>query len=306
MPVHRPAVKRFLDGPLLAPPDLSMVLLVREDDDTTAGPMPTVAVGEIPHLVKELSNVGIRSVKVFAGSRLRDSRASQGASPHGLMMRAIRAAKEADEQIAVMTETCLCAHTDTGECYLGGVAGVIDMAATAEAMALQAVAQAEAGADIVGPAAMMPGTTSAVRAALDDSGHKDVAIMPHLILDSVLYEGYRTAMGAAPASGTRAFQIPAGQSDTAVQAGVGFLDEGADMLLLEPAAFTVDTLLRIKAQRPMPLMPFSVSGEYLRLTRETDDGRDVDPLVELFTMLKRSGADRIITYAALDVARSLG
>ncbi|WP_116210131.1 porphobilinogen synthase [Streptomyces olivoreticuli] len=304
MPVHRPAVRHFLAGPSLTPADLSMVLLVREDDGQPDCPLPTVTVREIPKTVREMASLGIRSVKIFAGSRMRDDRASQATSPHSLMVRSIKAVKGEEPEVAVMTETCVCSHTNSGECYLAD-GHRVDVAATGEALAAQAVTQAEAGADIVGPASMIPGTIRAVRAALDESGHLDVSIMPHLIFDSSLYEGYRATMGAAPASETRAFQIAPRQADQAVRAGLDMVAEGADLLLLEPALFTVDTMIRLReAGCPAPLMPFSVSGEYNRLAPAGEDGtRDVRPLMEALTMLKRSGADRVITYGAVEIAR---
>ncbi len=303
----RPAVRSFLAGPALTVADLSMVLLVREDADRTERPMPTVTVAQIPQAVGELATLGIRSVKVFAGSTRRDSEASGSVATDSLMVRAIHAAKDTEPGIAVMTETCLCGYTDTGECHLT-CGGRIDLARTAEMMAAQAVVQAAAGADIVGPAAMIGGTTRAVRTALDAAGHEDVAIMPHLIFHSALYDGYRTTMDATPASGThRPFQISPGQPEAAVDTGLAFLGEGADMLLLEPAVFSVDVLTNLKQKTSAPLMPFSVSGEYMRLAPLVPGTgrRDFRPLLELFTMLKRSGADRIITYAAGDLARLL-
>ncbi len=306
MPTHRLAVRNFLGGPALTPADLTMVLLVHEDDDGTARPMPTFTVREIPDTVTALDDVGVRSVKIFAGSRVRDARASQGTSPTGLMARAIRAAKKARPGIAVMTETCVCSHNDSGECWLADTRGAADLDETAEVMAAQAVMQAEAGADIVGPAAMIPGSVRAVREALDAASHKDVAIMPHLIFESSLYEGYRATMGAAPRSGDRAFQISPRQPEQAVHTARGMVDEGADMLLTEPALHTVDTLVALKGKVPVPVMPFSVSGEYLRLTDLRPDGtRDMRGLLEAYTVLKRAGADRIITYGALDLARLL-
>lgn len=127
--------------------------------------------------------------------------------------------------------------------------------------------------------------------------------MPHLIFDSRLYDAYRQTMDAAPASGERrVFQIDPARPQTAVRTSLGFVDEGADMLLLEPALFCGDVLITLKQVCRVPIAPFSVSGEYLRLQSEGD----FRLLVELFTMLKRSGADQIITYAAVDIARSLG
>ncbi|MFF7635621.1 hypothetical protein ACFZB9_21070 [Kitasatospora sp. NPDC008050] len=303
----RPAVRSFLEDPCLTIADLSMVLLVRGDADQETRAMPTVTVARIPQVMHDLAALGVRSVKVFAGTTHRDSEASGSLAADSLMVRAIHAAKDAEPGIAVMTETCLCGYTDTGECHLT-TGGRIDRARTAEVTAAQAVVQAAAGADIVGPAAMMAGITGAVRAALDAAGHTDVAIMPHLIFDSALYEGYRTTMDATPASGAhRPFQLSPRQPEAAVEAGLAFLAEGADMLLLEPGMLSVDTLTSLKQRTAAPLMPFSVSGEYMRLAPvdEATGQRDFRPLLELFTMLKRSGADRIITYAATDLARLL-
>ncbi|MGG2462802.1 hypothetical protein ACO0M4_23790 [Streptomyces sp. RGM 3693] len=306
MPTHRLAVRNFLGGPGLAPEDLTMVFLMREDDDTAPRPMPTLTVREVPGAIKALESFGVKSVKMFAGSRVRDARASQGASPTSLMARAIQAAKKAAPSVAVMTETCVCSHTDSGECWLADERGAMDLEETTEVMAAQAVMQADVGADIVGPAAMIPGSVRAVRGALDAAGHRDVSIMPHLIFESSLYEGYRATMEAIPRSGARAFQINPRQPEQAVHAARQMVEEGADMILTEPALHTVDTVVHLKNKLAVPVMPFSVSGEYLRLTdRRADGERDVKGLMEAYTVLKRAGADRIITYGALEIAREL-
>lgn len=306
MPAHRLAVRTFLDGPGLAPADLAMVFLMREDDDTEPRPMPTLTVREVPGAVTALESLGVKSVKIFAGSRVRDARASQGTSPTSLMARAIQAAKKAAPSVFVMTETCVCSHNDSGECWLANGRGNMDLEETVELLAAQAVMQADVGADIVGPAAMIPGSVRAVREALDAAGHKRVAIMPHLIFESSLYEGYRATMAAVPRSGARAFQISPQHPDQAVHVAREMVEEGADMILTEPALHTVDTLVHLKEKIPVPLVPFSVSGEYLRLTDRRPDGeRDMKGLIEAYTVLKRAGATRVITYGALDIARQL-
>ncbi|MGW3275473.1 hypothetical protein ACWDFH_28995 [Streptomyces kronopolitis] len=306
MSVHRLAVRSFLDSPGLTPADLAMVFLMRDDDDTRPRPMPTLTVAEMLEAIKVLASLGVRSVKLFAGSRVRDARASQGVSPTSLMARSISAAKKAASDILVMTETCVCSHNDSGECWLADQRGDMDLEETIEVLAAQAVMQADVGADIVGPAAMIPGAVRAVRGALDEAGHKAVGIMPHLIFESSLYEGYRASMKAAPRSGARAFQIDPAQPEHAIHVARTMVDEGADMILTEPALHTVDTLVHLKDKIPVPLVPFSVSGEYLRLTdRREDDLRDVTGLIEAYTVLKRAGATRIITYGALEIAREL-
>nr|WP_244321410.1 hypothetical protein [Streptomyces melanosporofaciens] len=228
--------------------------------------------------------------------------------PDALMARAVRAAKDAEPDLAVMTETCLCSYTDSGLCYVTDVHGRPDIPATIDVTARQAVAHAAAGADIVGPASMVLGTTQGARTALNDEGFSSVSVMPHVIFWSSLYDGFRRTMGATPKAGVdREFQINPGKPEQFIDAALQLVLEDADMLLLEPAMFTADVLAHLKRHTRTPLFPFSVSGEYTALSSlDPKTGkRDVQRLIELFTMLKRAGADASVTYAALDIARQL-
>ena len=279
----------------LSAADLVMAILVRAGDSRRA--MPTVGLTEIGVVIQELAGLGIAAVKLFASGDARDRTGSRGKAPDSLMARAIKEVKETHSSMIVMTETCLCSYTNSGECHVMDRTGRPDPQAAIDAIAEQAVAQAAAGADVVGPAAMIGGSVSRVRQALDGTGHAEV-----LIFHSTLYGAYRQTMDAIPVSGERrVFQIDPARPETAVRASLGFVDEGAEMLLVEPALFCVDVMIALQQACPVPIAPFSVSGEYLRL-RSEDDGR---LLVELFTMLKRSGADQIITYATADIARTL-
>ncbi|MFJ6217262.1 hypothetical protein ACIQGZ_28605 [Streptomyces sp. NPDC092296] len=303
----RPAVRHFLEGPALSPADLSMVLLVTAE--AADRPMPTVTLEQIPSVMRETAALGIRSVKLFAESAARDATGEASHRSDSLMARAIRSAKEAEPSIAVMTETCLCSYTADGVCYLTDRYGRPDVPATVDVTARQAVVHAEAGADIVGPASMVLGTTRGARLALDGTGHESVSVMPHVIFWSSLYDGFRLTMGATPKAGVdREFQINPGRPEQFVDSALKLVSDGADMLLLEPALFCADVLRELQTRTLVPLAPFSVSGEYNALTDvESDTGRrDVRKLVELFTMLKRAGAAASITYAALDIARQLG
>ncbi|RNG17741.1 porphobilinogen synthase [Streptomyces botrytidirepellens] len=302
----RPAIRRFLEGPALTPADLSMVLLVTEKQADR--PMPTLTVPEIPAAMREARLHGIRSVKIFAESARRDATGEISLVPDALMARAVRAAKDTEPDLAVMTETCLCSYTDSGLCYVTDVQGRPDIPATIDVTARQAVAHAVAGADIVGPASMVLGTTQGARTALNDQGYGSVSVMPHVIFWSSLYDGFRRTMGATPKAGVdREFQINPGKPEQFIDAALQLVQDGADMLLLEPAMFTADVLTHLKQHTRAPLFPFSVSGEYTALTSlDAKTGRrDVRRLIELFTMLKRAGADASVTYAALDIARQL-
>ncbi|MFD5035063.1 hypothetical protein ACFWM0_32295 [Streptomyces sp. NPDC058405] len=302
----RPAVRNLLEPQTLTPADLSMVLLVTEEHADS--PMPTVTTAEIPAVVRECVALGIRSVKLFAESAERDATGEISLASDSLMARAVHACKDTAPALAVMTETCLCSYTTDGVCYLTDRHGQPDVPSTVRATAAQALAHAEAGADIVGPASMVLGTVGAVRSVLDETGHDGVSVMPHVIFWSSLYDGFRLTMGATPKAGlNREFQINPGKADQFVDTALRMEAAGADMILLEPAQFTADVLATLRRATRAPLFPFSVSGEYTALTRvDSETGeRDVRLLVELFTMLKRAGASASVTYAALDIARQL-
>ncbi|MFD8966618.1 hypothetical protein ACFV0C_16730 [Streptomyces sp. NPDC059568] len=285
---------------------MSMVLLVTEE--RADRPMPTVTVAEIPAVVRECVALGIRSMKLFAESAERDATGETSLASDSLMARAIQACKDTEPSLAVMTETCLCSYTIDGVCYFTDRHGQPDVPSTVKATAAQALAHAEAGADIVGPASMVLGTVGAVRSVLDETGHEGVSVMPHVIFWSSLYDGFRLTMGATPKAGlNREFQINSGRADQFVDTALQMEAAGADMILLEPAQFTADVLTTLRGVTRAPLFPLSVSGEYTALTSvdSATGQRDVRLLVELFTMLKRAGASASVTYAALDIARQI-
>jgi len=302
----RPAVRQMLEPQILTPADLSMVLLVTAEPSERQ--MKTVTVREIPQLVRECEALGIRSVKLFAESTERDATGEQSVASDSLMARAVDATKQTAPTLAVMTETCLCSYTDDGACYLSDRDGQPDVAATGDVTARQAVAHAEAGADIVGPASMVLGTTGGVRRALNESGHGSVSVMPHVIFWSSLYDGFRLTMGATPKAGiNREFQINPTRPDQFIDTALRMEADGADMLLLEPAMYSADVLTALGALTRAPLFPFSVSGEYSTLSYLDPDTRrrEVRQLIELFTMLKRAGAAATVTYAAMDIAAQI-
>lgn len=304
----RVAIRRMLEQSRLQPRDLSLPILVTELVDHLDGTPPTVSLAGLPTLIRHVRHLGLRSVKLFAGGAVRDHTASDAASPTSLMTRAISVVKDIASDLAVMTENCLCSYTADGNCFLTTDDGQFDYQRTLGLLSEQALAQAEAGADILGPAAMLEGVTSSVRSALDDTGHRSVALMPHVIFASQLYGGYRRVMQAAPRAGNRAaFQIHPSRPEQAMDYSLRCLDEGADMLLLEPALFTTDVLVRLRTSTNAPLFPFSVSGEHTILTRRPGlPSRDREAvLIEYLTTLKRAGADAIITYAAQEVAQLL-
>ncbi|MFG2249128.1 hypothetical protein [Spirillospora sp. NPDC048823] len=285
--------------PRLSADRLVMVVLVREDGRDTSrppSPVPTYTLDQLPRVTARTHEAGITAMKVFATDR-HDASGTRGTTDGSVMTRAIRAIKSTRVGVQVMTETCLCGYLSSGDCHLTTRNGQPDQTATIAALAHQAVAQAKAGADVIGPAAMIPGSIAACRSALNSAGFHRVRIMPHLIVNSRLYGGYRAAMSIH--SRNRPFQLPAsGHTATAVERGLMMLSEGADSLLIEPALFSTDILCALHARAGVPLLPFSVSGECTTLAPEL--------LAEEYAMLLRAGASRVVSHAALTLAATLG
>lgn len=299
----REPVRDLLHRRMLDPSDLVMPLLVRDpgSDDNGEGVLPTVGLDGISEEVKELYELGIKGVDIFAPATRKDAQASESLSDDSLMIRAIEAVKESVPKMSVSVETCLCSYTETGNCYLMNEDGTVDVSGTRSTTAESAILQAKAGADILGPSGMVLGNVRAVRASLDDTGFGDVAIMPHLIFDSSLFGEYRSTMKAHPREGhRRSLQIHPSYPEQAVERAEMFLDEGASMILLEPALSLTDVLGLLRSRLRCPILAFSVSGEYKLLKSQ-------GPAVaeEVLSSYRRAGADLIVTYMAKETAQRL-
>jgi porphobilinogen synthase len=181
------------------------------------------------------------------------------------------------------------------------VHGSIDLAATLDLMARMAVLHADAGADVIGPAAVLDGAVATIRAAMDEAGHRNVGITPSVIFDSALFGPYKEPMHTNPGRGhRRGFQIDACHVGQALDCARRWMAEGADSLLVQPAMMSVDLLTRLRAETNAPITAFSVSGEHLVLA----DNEDV--YLEYVRSLRRAGADLVMTYGAAQLATALG
>lgn len=299
----RPAVRDLYARPVLAPADLSAPLLVLPDDRTGEQPLPgAVPLSAVPATVDRWARLGIRGLKLFALGHDRDARATGALAADNLMLRGIEAAKRADPGMAVTTEVCGCSWTDHGQCVLRTDAGGIDLDGTFDLMRRMAVQHAGAGADVVSPTAMLDGSVRAVRAALDEAGLRDVGVNPNLAIHSALYGPFKELMGTDPRAGhRRGLQLEPARADrdTLVQAR-RWIAEGADSLTLQPVLTAVDVLARLRADQEVPLVAYSTSGELAALRALGTEGT-----VEYHAMLKRTGADQILTFAAEEVATHL-
>ncbi|MFI5753386.1 hypothetical protein ACIBBE_48190 [Streptomyces sp. NPDC051644] len=300
----RQAVRDLYARPTLTPADLSAPLLVLPSSQEK-GPrsLPgAVALEEVPQTVERWARLGIRGVKLFVYGHDRDARGSAAIAPDNRMVRAIAVVKDTDPGMAVTTEVCGCSWTDHGQCVLRTPAEGIDLTATFHLMEQMAVQHAEAGADVVSPTAMLDGSVRTVRTALDEAGLRDVGVNPSLAIHTTLYGPFKTLMKTDPASGNRrGLQLEPGRADkdTLVQAH-RWIAEGADSLTLQPVMSAVDVLTRLRDSQQVPLVAYSTSGEWPALCALGTEG-----MCEYTAMLKRAGADSILTFAAEQVAAHL-
>ncbi|MFJ6785881.1 hypothetical protein [Streptomyces yangpuensis] len=299
----RRAVRTLYAGPTLTAADLSAPLLALPD----GGQVETALPGAVPlpgvrETVTRWAELGIFGVKVFAYGHDRDGRAGGALLPGNRMVRAIAAVKAAAPGTAVTSEVCGCSWTDHGRCLLLTGDGRIDLDATYALMAAMAVQHADAGVDVVSPTAMLDGSVRVVRAALDEAGHRDVGVNPNLAIHTGLYGPFKALMATDPRSGhRRGLQLEPGRAerDTLVQAR-RWIAEGADSLTLQPVMTAVDVLVRLRDDQSVPVVAYSTSGEWAALKALGAAG-----MTEYLGMLKRAGADQILTFAAETAARHL-
>ncbi|MFD4314967.1 hypothetical protein [Streptomyces sp. NPDC058548] len=299
----RRAVRALYTGPALTAADLSAPLLALPDGSIGSGSLPGAAsLASVPATVARWAELGIAGVKVFAYGHDRDGRASGALAPDNRMVATIGAVKDTAPDTAVTTEVCGCSWTDHGQCVLRTADGGIDLDATYQLMADMAVQHADAGADVVSPTAMLDGSIHAVRQALDEAGHRDVGVNPNLAIHTGLYGPFKTLMNTDPRAGhRRGLQLEPGRADrdTIVQAR-RWINEGADSLTLQPVMTAVDVLVRLRDDQRVPIVAYSTSGEWAALQALGPNG-----IVEYLGMLKRSGADQVLTFAAQAAAEYL-
>ena len=269
--------------------------------------MPGVHNLSIDEIVREAASAyetGVRSVILFGLPEAKDEIASGAYARDGIVQKAIRAIRAEVPDMIVVADTCLCEYTSHGHC---GVirGGEVLNDETLELLARTAVSQAEAGADIIAPSAMMDGQVGAIREALDQSGFDQIAIMSYAVkYSSALYGPFRDAADSAPAFGDRrAYQMDAGNAREALREAELDYAEGADILMVKPATIYLDVLKTLRDRFDLPLAAYHVSGEYAMIKAAAAKGwiDEQRVMLETLTSIKRAGADIIITYYAREV-----
>ncbi len=309
-------MRRLVAQTKLTADDLVAPLFVREGIEE---PQPIASLPEVvQHTreslrkeVSELAALGVPAVILFGVPARKDHEGSEAWNPEGIVQLALQDIRnELGDQVVVMADCCLDEYTDHGHCGVLTATGEVDNDATIVLYARAAVAQADAGAHVVAPSGMMDGQVEAIRQALDQAGHSDVAILAYSAkYASALYGPFRDAVDVHIADGgdRKSYQQDARNAREALVEVSADLAQGADIVMVKPALAYLDVIAEVRARVDVPVAAYHVSGEYAMIKAAAANGWIDGPAVALehLTAIKRAGADIILTYLARELAESL-
>jgi porphobilinogen synthase len=267
-----------------------------------------ISVDQLGYTVEELRSLGIGSVLLFGIPEEKDALATQAYAPDGVIQQAIRELKRLDPELVVIGDVCTCEYTDHGHCgILDG--DMVDNDPTLELLAKTALAQAEAGVDIVAPSDMMDGRVLVMREVLDRAGFTQLPIVSYAAkYASGFYGPFRDAAESTPQFGDRrSHQMDPANAREAYAEIAADIDEGADAIIVKPALPYLDVVAGARERFDVPVFAYNVSGEY-SMVRAAGQAGWIDErrvTMEVLTSIRRAGANQVITYHALDAARWL-
>lgn len=256
----------------------------------------------------ELKQLGIGAVMYFGVPEEKDELGKGAYAEDGIVQQAIRFAKAEAPEILAVADTCLCEYTSHGHC--GVIHGeTVDNDESLTLLAKTAVAQADAGADIIAPSNMMDGFVRVIRQALDEAGHENIPIMSYAVkYASSFYGPFRDAAESTPQFGDRkTYQMDSANRLEALREAASDVEEGADFLIVKPALSYLDIVRDVRNNFNLPVVAYNVSGEYAMVKAAAMNGwiDEKQLVLEKLTSMKRAGADLIITYFAKDAVRWL-
>ena len=308
------AIRALVRETRLSPDQLIYPLFVCEGEGIRReiGSMPgcfNFSIDELTGEVGRARQAGVRSIVLFGVPDHKDPAGSQAYAEDGITQKAIRAVKREVKDVLVIADNCLCEYTDHGHCGVIRDGEVLNDP-TLDLLARTAVSQAEAGADVIAPSNMMDGFVAAIRTALDSSGFEHIPIMSYAVkYASGFYGPFREAAQSTPQFGDRrGYQMdPANVREGLKEAELD-LEQGADILMVKPAMPYLDVIRAVRERFDVPVAAYQVSGEYAMIKAAAMKGWiDEERVVaESLTAIRRAGADMILTYFAVDMAKRLG
>lgn len=256
----------------------------------------------------EAVEAGLGGLMLFGVPRPddKDAEGSGASDPDGILNRGLRwLADEVGDTTVIMADTCLDEFTDHGHCGVLDASGAVDNDLTLQRYVDMAVAQAEAGAHLLGPSGMMDGQVAAIRKALDDTGYTDVGQLAYSAkYASAFYGPFREAVGSSLQGDRRTYQQDSANRRESLREVDLDIEEGADMVMVKPAMSYLDVLRETADRSPVPVAAYQISGEYSMITAAAQNGwidRDA-AILESLTSIRRAGADVVLTYWATEAA----
>ena len=307
-------IRELLEEVRLSPKDLICPIFVQENlnsrvqGESIPG-MDRLPLRDVVDEVNSIAELKIPAIMVFGMPSRKDDKGTSAFAQDGIVQRAIsEIRKNLGNEIAVITDVCLCQYTTAGHCGL--VKGdKIDNDSSLETLTKVAVSQAQSGADVVSPSAMMDGQVKAIRQRLDDAGFSDVVIMSHSAKHrSSLYSPFKDMAHSAPKFGDRkTYQLPYTNPKEAMREVETDIAEGVDIVMIKPALPYLDLIAMTREKFNVPISAYSVSGEYALVKAAAMKGwiDEKEVTLEILTAIKRAGADMIVTYFSKSAAKIL-
>ena len=309
-----PALRTMVAETSLHPRQLVLPVFVREglDEPRSVTSMPGVVQHTRDSLLKavaEAAALGVGGVMLFGIPETKDATGSGAVDPAGVLNLAINdVVAEVGDALTVMSDLCLDEFTDHGHCGVLTPDGRVDNDRTLELYAEMALAQADAGVDMVGPSGMMDGQVGVVRSALDGAGHTDVSVLAYSAkYASAFFGPFREAVDSSLEGDRRTYQQDPANAREGVREALLDVEQGADIVMVKPALVYLDVVRRVRDAVDVPVAAYNVSGEYAMLEAAAARGwieREA-AILETLLSIRRAGADVVLTYWATEAARLL-
>jgi len=308
------AMRRMVGETSLHPGQLVLPVFVREGVDA---PVPITSMpGVVQHTrstllkaVTEAAELGLGGVMLFGIPEHKDATGSGASDPSGILNRSLNdVVAEVGDALTVMSDLCLDEFTDHGHCGVLTPDGRVDNDRTLEAYASMALAQADAGVDMVAPSGMMDGQVAVIRSALDRARHTEVSILAYSAkYASAFYGPFREAVASSLRGDRRTYQQDPANAREGVREAQLDAEQGADIVMVKPALGYLDVVRRVREAVDVPVAAYNVSGEYSMVEAAAAQGWiDREPaILEALTSVRRAGADVILTYWATEAAQLL-
>ena len=309
-----PAMRRLVAETRVHPAELILPLFVLEGatEPQPISSMPGVVKHSLDSMraaIVEAAEVGLGGVMLFGVPTEKDAIGSGATDPDGILNVATSiAVEEAGDALVVQTDLCLDEFTDHGHCGVLDAQGRVDNDASLERYRDMAIAQAEAGSQLLGLSGMMDGQVAAVRDALDGAGHTETPILGYAAkYASAFFGPFREAVQSSLVGDRRTYQRDPANRREGEREVLLDVDEGADVLVVKPAMSYLDVLADAAASSPVPVWAYQVSGEYAMIEAAATNGW-IDrerAIIESVTSIRRAGAEAVLTYFAVELARTL-